>query len=35
MQIQPKQPTTKGSADRFVGEVWLDAILAEDTVATR
>jgi quercetin dioxygenase-like cupin family protein len=27
MQIQPKAPTTKGSADRFVGDVWLDVVV--------
>ncbi len=26
MQIQPKQPSFKGSADRFVGDVWVDVI---------
>jgi quercetin dioxygenase-like cupin family protein len=26
MQIQPKPPTVKGSADRFVGDVWLDVM---------
>jgi quercetin dioxygenase-like cupin family protein len=26
MQIQPKRPSTKGSADRFTGDVWVDVI---------
>ena len=26
MEIQPKQPTAKGPADRFTGEVWFDVI---------
>ena len=26
MQVQPKQPTTKGSAERFTGDVWIDVI---------
>lgn len=26
MEIQPKQPSTKGSAELFVGDVWLDVI---------
>lgn len=26
MEIQPKQPTSKGSADRFTGDVWIDMI---------
>ncbi|HEV2374621.1 MAG TPA: cupin domain-containing protein [Streptosporangiaceae bacterium] len=27
MQIQPKQPTAKGPADWFTGEVWMDPIV--------
>ena len=27
MEILPKQPTTKGGPDRFVGDVWLDQIV--------
>ena len=27
MEILPKQPTTKGGSDRFVGDVWLDQIV--------
>lgn len=27
MEIKPKQPTTKGSTERFMGDVWLDAIV--------
>lgn len=27
MEIQPRQPSTKGSADRFTGDVWLDALV--------
>ena len=27
MEIQPKQPTAKGGADTFVGDVWLDPIV--------
>ena len=27
MEILPKQPTTKGGSDRFVGDVWLDQII--------
>jgi quercetin dioxygenase-like cupin family protein len=26
LEIQPKQPSTKGSADRFVGDVWIDVV---------
>ena len=26
MDIQPKQPTSKGPADRFTGDVWVDVI---------
>jgi quercetin dioxygenase-like cupin family protein len=26
MRVLPKQPTTKGSADRFTGEVWIDIV---------
>ena len=26
MKIQPKRASTKGSPDRFVGDVWIDAI---------
>lgn len=26
MQIQPKRQTTKGSAERFIGEVWVDIL---------
>ena len=26
MEIQPKQPSVKGAADRFIGDVWLDVI---------
>ena len=27
MGIQPKPPTTKGPADRFTGDVWVDSIV--------
>ncbi|HEX5040100.1 MAG TPA: cupin domain-containing protein [Candidatus Limnocylindria bacterium] len=27
MQIEPKQPSTKGSPDRFIGDVWLDVLV--------
>lgn len=27
MQIQPKPPTAKGGADRFIGDVWLDVLV--------
>ena len=27
MEILPKAPTTKGGADRFIGDVWLDQII--------
>ena len=27
MEIRPKQPTTKGGAETFVGDVWLDVIV--------
>jgi quercetin dioxygenase-like cupin family protein len=30
MQMLPKQPTTKGSADRFTGEVWIDIVATGD-----
>jgi quercetin dioxygenase-like cupin family protein len=26
MELVPKQPTTKGPADRFTGEVWFDVV---------
>lgn len=26
MQIQPKPPSTKGTPDRFVGDVWIDRL---------
>jgi quercetin dioxygenase-like cupin family protein len=26
VQIQPKQPSTKGPVDRFTGDVWIDGI---------
>ena len=26
MEVQPKNPTAKGSAERFTGDVWIDAI---------
>jgi quercetin dioxygenase-like cupin family protein len=26
VRIQPKQPSTKGPADRFTGDVWIDGI---------
>lgn len=26
MEIQPKQPTAKGTADKFTGDVWVDVI---------
>ncbi len=26
MQVQPSQPTVKGSSDWFTGEVWIDAL---------
>jgi len=26
MEIQPKQPSAKGSADLFIGDVWIDVI---------
>jgi quercetin dioxygenase-like cupin family protein len=28
VQIQPKQPTVKGSAEWFTGEVWMDRIVS-------
>ena len=27
MEIQPKPPTTRGTPDRFIGDVWLDTIV--------
>lgn len=27
MELRPKQPSTKGGADRFTGDVWLDVIV--------
>ena len=30
MRIQPKQPSTKGPADRFTGDVWIDGIARGD-----
>jgi quercetin dioxygenase-like cupin family protein len=27
MEVLPKGPTTKGSPDRFIGDVWLDALV--------
>jgi quercetin dioxygenase-like cupin family protein len=26
LEIQPKQPSTKGLADRFVGDVWIEVV---------
>ena len=26
MELKPKPPTTRGGADRFIGEVWLDIV---------
>jgi quercetin dioxygenase-like cupin family protein len=26
MEIQPKRPSTKGSAERFIGDVWIDPL---------
>jgi quercetin dioxygenase-like cupin family protein len=26
MELRPKQPTARGSADRFTGDVWIDVI---------
>jgi quercetin dioxygenase-like cupin family protein len=26
MEIRPKQPSTKGTADRFIGDVWIDRL---------
>jgi hypothetical protein len=26
MEVQPKNPTAKGSAEWFTGDVWIDAI---------
>jgi quercetin dioxygenase-like cupin family protein len=26
MELQPKQPTAKGAAERFTGDVWIDVI---------
>jgi quercetin dioxygenase-like cupin family protein len=26
MEVRPRQPTTKGSSERFTGDVWLDVI---------
>jgi len=30
LEIQPKQPTAKGPAERFTGDVWLDVIAKGD-----
>jgi quercetin dioxygenase-like cupin family protein len=30
MEIRPEQPSTKGPAERFSGEVWIDAIAQGD-----
>lgn len=28
MKVQPKQPTTKGPAERFTGDVWIDVVVS-------
>jgi quercetin dioxygenase-like cupin family protein len=30
MEIRPKEPTAKGGADTFIGDVWLDVIARGD-----
>jgi quercetin dioxygenase-like cupin family protein len=30
MQVQPRKPTTKGPADRFIGDVWIDSLASGD-----
>ncbi len=30
MEIRPKPPSTKGAADRFTGDVWLDVLAGPD-----
>ena len=27
MELRPRQPTTKGGADMFTGDVWIDTIV--------
>ena len=34
MEIQPKRPSVRGSADRFTGDVWLD-VIAEGQAPSR
>lgn len=34
MEVRPKRPSAKGARDRFVGDVWFDAI-ADDTGPSR
>lgn len=35
MEIEPKQPTTKGPAEKFTGDVYLDAIAARKPEPSR
>jgi quercetin dioxygenase-like cupin family protein len=30
MELRPKPPSTKGSADRFIGDAWLDVLVQGD-----
>ena len=34
MGVEPKQPTTKGPADWFTGDVWLDRLVLPDAEST-
>ena len=35
MEIEPAQPTSKGPADRFTGDVWVDPITAPRPATSR
>ena len=35
MEIEAAQPTTKGSVDRFAGDVWVDAVAAPRPAPSR
>jgi quercetin dioxygenase-like cupin family protein len=35
VEVRPKQPSERGSADRFTGDVWLDALVTGDGTRMR
>ena len=34
MEIKPKQPTVRGPADWFTGDVWMDSVVQPDDQST-